>query len=242
YELINLPPGVTIVWEIQNGRIRIDNGQGTNKINVTKLATGSEIVKATITNICGASLSITKNIQTGGYGSGDYPITGPSTVSCNQYVTYSTNSLLGATNYQWTWPSSWTYTSGQGTRSITFYIGSGSTSGSVTVRVANACDLGGSPAVKNVSVSGCGFYVLAPNPATSEVTVTSTETTTMNSSTDGSITEINIYDQQGNLKKQKKYDKVKKAVVDLSGLSTGIYIIEIVNESYKEQQQLTVLK
>lgn len=70
------------------------------------------------------------------------------------------------------------------------------------------------------------------------VTVTSSKSNTKTTS----ITKINIYDQQGNLKLHQKYGKVEKAVVQLSGLTTGVYFIEIVDGMNRERQQLNVLK
>src|SRR6185503_8054292 len=45
YQLSNPPNGVTINWEMQNGKLKIDNGQGTPVINVRKKNTGTEVVK-----------------------------------------------------------------------------------------------------------------------------------------------------------------------------------------------------
>lgn len=59
---------------------------------------------------------------------------------------------------------------------------------------------------------------------------------------DKKITEINIYDQQANLKKHEKFAKVKTATLNVSELKTGIYIVEIVDETHKERQQLSVIK
>ena len=111
--------------------------------------------------------------------------------------------------------------------------------------MANACDAGGSPGTLYTQVNCYGgyYYLIAPNPASSEVTVTAKETTPDSKApTNGSITELNIYDQQGTLKKQKKYAPVKKATLNISDLKTGIYILEIINGSYKERQQLSVVK
>lgn len=65
YQLNNLPNGVTINWEMQNGNLKIDNGQGTPIINVSKVNTGLEVVKVTLTNVCGASVVLTKQVTVG---------------------------------------------------------------------------------------------------------------------------------------------------------------------------------
>jgi hypothetical protein len=56
------------------------------------------------------------------------------------------------------------------------------------------------------------------------------------------ISEVNIYDQAGNLKKTKKEMKSKKTTVNLDGLKTGIYVVEIVDGKYKERHQVIVTK
>ena len=65
YQLNNPPNGITITWEMQNGNLKIDNGQGTPVVNVSKVNTGSEIVKVTLTNTCGVSLVLTKQVTVG---------------------------------------------------------------------------------------------------------------------------------------------------------------------------------
>jgi hypothetical protein len=181
-----------------------------------------------------------KTIYMGGFSSSDYPVSGPSSTSCGQLIDFTTNALPGATSYNWFWPSDWNYISGQGTRYLTLQTSSyGATSGYVGVRVANSCDAGGSPATKYVQVSCNGFYSysVSPNPASTSVTITGTDKTKTSP-----ITSVKIYDSQGNLKRQQAYNKVTKAVLDISSLPVGVYIIEIANGSYQERQQLTIAK
>lgn len=250
YQLNNLPSGVNIKWESQNGYFTITDGQGTPTINVTKSATGNDVVKVTLTNACGASLVITKNIHLGGYSTSDYPVSGPSSATCNQYVTYTTNQLPGATNYTWFYPGNWTYVSGQGTYTITLIAKGTSGNYQVGVRVANACDAGGSYAIKNTFFSGCtGFmaFEMSPNPATNEVTIAPADNASLATadnakSTSNSITEVNIYDQQGLKLKQYKFANQKQVRLNVSSLKLGIYFVEIVAGTYKERQQLSIVK
>lgn len=90
------------------------------------------------------------------------------------------------------------------------------------------------------------YYSVSPNPATSIVTVNVAQNTALNSSTDAakqlSFSTINIYDQTGNLKIHKLYNKMKSASLDISNLPTGIYVIEISDGAYKETQKLQILK
>lgn len=114
----------------------------------------------------------------------------------------------------------------------------------VGVRVANICDAGGAYSTKFFNVTCSGFaavYNISPNPATNEVTISASEAADRNT-TIRTITSVSIYDQQGTLKKSQKFGKVHKAVVNLTGLSTGVYFIEIVDGQNKVRQQLSILK
>jgi hypothetical protein len=59
----------------------------------------------------------------------------PSTTS----LTYSIAAVSGATSYNWTVPSGWSITTGQGTISITVTSGSSSQNGNITVTATNSC-------------------------------------------------------------------------------------------------------
>lgn len=117
------------------------------------------------------------------------------------------------------------------------------------MRVANACDAGGSYAVKffNVSCGGFAVYTVSPNPASSEVTIKPADdaaaaNSTTAKTTTGAITQVTIYDQQGIVQKQQKFTNQKTVKLNVSSLRTGIYFIEITAGSYTERQQLSVLK
>lgn len=83
------------------------------------------------------------------------------------------------------------------------------------------------------------YFTMSPNPASSDITVSTLENSSK-SGTDRSITSINIYNQQGMLKKQRKFGKVKTASMSVSDLTNGTYVIEIVSGDYKERKQLIV--
>lgn len=88
---------------------------------------------------------------------------------------------------------------------------------------------------------GSGVYIVSRNPARSEVTAALAESSSQQDNT-AVITEVNIYDQRGNLKKHQKFSKVKRAPLNVADLRAGVYFIEIVNGTYKECQQLSILK
>lgn len=243
YSVTNLPSGATVSWLASPAGI-LNVPPSGNPISVTYASTGTATLTATI-SACGGPFTLTKIVRAGGYSSSDYPVSGPSSAGCNQYVTYTTNELPGATSYNWFWPNTtWSYVSGQGTRTLTLITPGTSGSGQVGVRVANACDAGGSPATKSVQVSCSGSYVysVSPNPATSDVTVTPAETTSTGIETQKTITEISIYDWQGNLKRRHSFNKAAKATLNVSNLPLGVYLIEIKNGKYLERQQLSIVR
>jgi lysyl endopeptidase len=237
YTLNNAPVGSTIIWNAVPSGYASLAPHGTS-VDVTMLNTGAVTLTASI-NFPNCYPAI-KIVHMGTYGSGDYPVSGPSSTSCNYYVTYTTNQLPGATSYTWFYPSGWTYVDGQGTYMLTL-IAKGSTGNyQVGVRVNNTCGTGGSYAIKNTFLSGCtGSFVVSPNPATSSVNVAPATSSTSGHTT---FTEINIYDQVGNVKKHEVFGKTKSANINVSDLVTGIYIIEIVDGTYRERQKLQVLK
>lgn len=91
----------------------------------------------------------------------------------------------------------------------------------------------------NTNQSCYGYYYMSPNPASSDIIISTVESTSQ-SQTDRSITAINVYNQQGIMKKQKKFAKVKTASMSISDLANGTYVVEIISGDYKEQKQLIV--
>ena len=85
------------------------------------------------------------------------------------------------------------------------------------------------------------YFILSPNPASSDVTVSSNQTKTQ-SAQNQAIDEIRIFDFQGNLKKHQKFDKVKTARINIATLNNGTYFVEVTNGNYKERHQLLIQK
>lgn len=137
----SLPSGTSISWN-PGSIASIASGQGTTQVQLSRISNGTATLSAALTRTCGINQTVTKTYSIGGFSSSDYPVSGPTSASCNSYVTYRTNQLPGATNYAWFWPSTWSYVDGQGTYSLTLQTPSSSGSGQVGVRVANACDAG----------------------------------------------------------------------------------------------------
>jgi hypothetical protein len=136
YSVLNPVAGMTYNWTAPAG-VTILSGQGTSTISVSVAPTfvsGNLSVNAS--NACATSSNRTVGLNTRTATPGT--IAGTATGICSGSVmTYSVNTLVGATSYLWTVPSGWVIQSGQGTNSIS--VAAGTAGGSITVRGVNAC-------------------------------------------------------------------------------------------------------
>lgn len=243
YSVTNAPECATISWSASPINTVQFSCTTCPQTTVTKISTGNITLNASITGCL--TNSINKAIRVGGYGSGDYPVSGPSSTTCNSYVTYTTNQLLGATNYAWFYPNNWTYISGQGTYSLTLETNSSSMSNNnqIGVRVANACDAGGSPGIKNTYFQGCSGFAMtvSPNPTTGTVDVSTMQSADAAlTATQNKIYKIMVMDQVGNIKKQFNYKGITNTTLNLSSLISGSYTIKAFNGTEWSSQQIII--
>ena len=234
YSITNLSCGsATVNWSASPSGIVSIASPNAQQTSISYITYGNVTLTASI-NSCGQLNTQTMQVRAGGYSSGDYPVSGPTTVCTSQpNVAYNTNTLVGATNYAWFWPGDWTYISGQGTPHLLLNAGTNIGTVQIGVRVANACDAGGSPGIANVQVNSCGYAVMAaPNPATSTMTISVKQP----SSTFGQTTkavkiyQLKITSQSGIPRKQLDYPVgVTKTTINLSDLTPGIYFLHAFN-------------
>jgi hypothetical protein len=131
-------------WSISNGGT-IDNGLGTNTINVTWNAPGAQWVSVSYTNSFGCT-TVTPTVynlyvETPPNMAG--AITGtPQLCAGTQGVSYSCPEVNNATSYQWNLPPGATITSGTGTNNITVNFSTAAQSGNITVSGVNRCGAG----------------------------------------------------------------------------------------------------
>lgn len=210
-----------------------------------RTGSGTGFVSATLTTECGTFLVPQKTFQVGGFSSGDYPVSGPSSGCAGQTVYYNTVNLAGATNYSWFWPSDWTYMSGQGTPYLS--LTAGTSSGAVGVRVANACDAGGSPATRFTSINSCGYnFSVYPNPAEDELTVSMVEIDSVGNSVqatsaknENSEYEVVLFDS----KREKVFQLSTKEYtikIPVKSLPPGLYYLNIVSKEATIQRQILI--
>lgn len=141
----------------------------------------------------------------------------------------------------WSWTSSPTtnsqiniYSSGSPSSYVSVYGGGG-----VNITATNAC---GETIHDGVTVySSCPrslAFVVSRNPASNTVNIQ--PSTTQVQKIAPQITNVNIYDQSGNLLRKRKYENVNNAQLNVSGLRTGIYYLEIEYDKTKERQPLII--
>jgi hypothetical protein len=105
---------------------------------------------------------------------------------------------------------------------------------------AKTCNVNSALTYKDVYVPPCdNFYMVSPNPASNDITVSINESGTQSAS-NKTFDEVRIYDFQGNLKKYQPFNKSKAGNLNISGLPNGTYFIEIIDGSYKEKHQLII--
>ncbi len=70
------------------------------------------------------------------------PISGPTEICPLTAANFSVPSIPNATSYSWTLPAGASITNGSGTRNVTIFFGSGSVSGTISVKGNNSCGSG----------------------------------------------------------------------------------------------------
>ncbi|GAA4306433.1 ice-binding family protein [Nibribacter koreensis] len=135
-------------WTLPSGWL-ILTGQGTNRITVQPSATAGNI-SVIAANGCGVSTASTLGVQvTGVIPPAPTTVTGPITPCVNVTgIVYTVGNVTGATRYNWTVPTGWEITAGQGTTSIT--VTTGTEGGTIAVTAANGC---GASAAKTMVVN-----------------------------------------------------------------------------------------
>jgi hypothetical protein len=249
YILTNPPAGVNYSWTASPLNV-VSIVPSGSQASITKQSGAWVTITANLSTCGGTNYEVSKYIHAGGYGSSDYPVTGPSTVCKNNYAYYSTvSNLPGATGYSWFWPSNVTYSGGQNTPNLSLYASSVG-GGAVGVRVASTCDAGGSPAIQFLNVNSCGFSV-SPNPSTGQVTVSMNSLSPIKSgaSTESSTTvgnliyQVKVIDPSGTLKQAANYPGgIASLNLNLGNLPNGIYTIQVFDSFSWSSEQVILMK
>lgn len=219
---VSLPPGATVIWSIDPQSVAtVNSSTGI----VTKQGNGTATLTATITS-CGIVTPVSRTIRVGGPA---VNIAYSRSGSCNgTYQTWFLNATSPDAVTSWLWtvdnPSSGSWNIYSPNSSNTYVAVSGG--GGISLTATNAC---GSTRNGVTIYSNCNFRAITatPNPATDNVNVALVTDKKSPSKKTEMIYQIKISDQIGNVKKEYKYvSGISNPVISLSGLMSGIYIIQ----------------
>ncbi len=238
--------GITYNWSFNTGTATVASGQGTSAITAN-FGAGfiSGPLSVTASNGCGASAARTKTI----YAKPATPvsITGATSVCVNQQdVPYSIAPLANVTNYTWTGPTGSHISDGINTSvgatlittAAAVTVDFATTAGSVKVRGNNSCASGSYKTLSVAIVCREGDFSNAiaetriyPNPATSEFTLESDDTSAPLS--------LEIYDAYGRLVFSEV--NVKSGYrVDANEWADGLYSVVVQNGNDKTTLKLAI--
>ena len=238
YSIPGLQRGATVSWNIPQTSIANPNPTaGSQTTTVTKVSDGIATLTATIT-ACGSTTTASKIIAVGKPKPGiiTFPLIDPTFGRIQATV----DPVPDAKLYNW-------YKNGilVSTYHGTFAIIPISKTAcnieyDISIEAINSCGTS-LQSHANAFVPCANYYMISPNPATSDVTV-STNESKMQRTSNNTFDEVRIYNSKGSLKKYYKFNKVDNAKINFDDLTNGIYFVEIVNGAYKEKIQLLIQK
>lgn len=235
YTLTGVPAGATVNWQQPTPTGIVNMSTSGNTANLTRTSNGIITLSAeVIDNGCS-------------YGFFTMQITvGVPPVPTIQYVTYYGNEvgltalLIPDATYNRYEGGVLTEAGGGNTYLTTVPC---NTTKFIQVEAVNACGTS-IKAGKGVSVkcSTGGAYSLAPNPASSNLTISVNESVDKTSAqTPTEIQEVRITDKSGNLKTINKYPKGTKSVnINTISLKSDVYFVQIFNGKEWDSQQLII--
>lgn len=241
YSIANLGCSATITWSVSNSNVQL-SCTSCNQTTLTKVTNGPVTLTASISNACGVSTTITKNITVGAppitfTSNNNYPCSGT-------YQTWLLSIDTPANGSNWYWYVD--YLSEGGDVYIDNPYGSFTyidVSGTAGIRLSYT-DLCGVAKQDGVTVySYCSEYsfTLSPNPARETVTVKTNKQTLAKNSSPDLIYAIMITDRFGNIQKSVQYKPgVESTKISLSGLKAGMYILSVFNNKRWSSQTLII--
>lgn len=218
------------LWTLPTG---FAGGSTTNSVTVNIENTAvSDTIFVYGTNTCGqgtsAYLYVTVNALPGNAGS----ILGPSDVCwADAGVVYSVTAVTNATSYSWNYTGTGAVLNGTG-NNVTIDFPPNSTSGELTVSGQNACGNGGVSAVFNITVDPCNWGIpengssnisIRPNPNKGMFDIE----LTLNRNQICSVVILNSIGQKISENEYNAVNGVNTFKADLTGMSNGIYYVQI---------------
>lgn len=236
----NLPNGASVFWTSSNTSIStVVNSNNQGIVSRVGSANGNVRITGTITLPCGTTVIEFADIYIGippQPGQVSFPLIDPVFGKIQATI----EPVSGATSYNW-YKNGVLHSTHHGTfAQIPISKTQCDIEYDISVEAINSCGTS-SQSHANAYVPCDNYFMVSPNPATSDITVSTNENKLQNTSSK-TFGEVKIYDFQGTLKKYQKFNKVKSAKISISGLSSGTYLIEIVDGLYKERKQLLIQK
>jgi large repetitive protein len=138
YSVAPVSNAISYTWTVPAGW-NIASGQGTNAI-VVSAGNNPGVISVKANNNCGTSAAREITVApTNGAPAAPGAITSSSSATCSGQtgITFAVEPVAGATTYNWTVPTGWNITAGQGTPTIT--VTAGNTPGNITLTAFNNC-------------------------------------------------------------------------------------------------------
>lgn len=173
-------------------------------------------------------------------------IYGPSTVCPGNTASFNVNTIPGATNYTWGWPSGWTYIGGQGTRYLNVAAPYGNFgSGGILLWASNDCGENSTPKVKYINQDyNCGYtYSIFPNPSIDyfEVNVEAPDASLIGSTAMQEAYELILFNDKQQKVKELKTNR-KKILIATNDLRKGTYFLHIIDGNGITKKQIIIYK
>ena len=223
-----------IIWSTSSSLASVQDGFSCTD-NGGRLNAGSSFGSVTLSaKINGCSNTITKTVQIGVNADFTY------TVYPDGYLIASGPSGSGYTNYQWTLnlgSKGTYYFSGP---SVSFQMPRCS-GGAFNLTISTPC--GQASAGHTIWNSNCGgYYSVISMQGSNKIRIQPGADSKNSAESVPSITEVWVFDNSMNVKLIKKYQgKTNMVDVDLSGLQTGIYQVQLITKTGKETHSVQVV-
>ncbi len=261
YSIPGLPIGASVIWSVSSSAASLSCST-CNVTTLTSVNNGKVTLSAILQNACGGVTTLTKDIYLGSpilisagytntYNSNNYdlatsPIANP---VCNGYNSFTNMGIEGATSAKWSKVSlsSGVMEFNTNDSYLNLLLFSQGQTAVFRLTAKNAC--GSMPAYDfkwqaSPCSGGCKNYSLSPNPSPHILNIMIPPSLppcavsgSLMSTDSLLIKELNLFDNKGSLRKTVNVGGSTQGSINLDGLNSGTYIVEIKStKNYTERQ------
>ena len=240
YSTIAIANATTYLWTLPSGA-NVASGDGTPSIKVNyseNAISGNITVRGS--NACASgtasnlAIAVTPQVQGAGI------ITGPTIfVPGTTVAVYSVVPITNATNYTWTMPIGATIATGANTNSVGVNFGHNAETGVITVYGSNVCESGVQSSIlvqlENTPEIDLEIFPV-PNFGIFTLNVSFPEETTFN---------IRVYKESHTvleIRDARTSNGYYSKLIELRHVSTGVYYVEIFNNTYRQVRKILIRK